>query len=72
MDSKEFIEKMEEVLDTEETISMDTVLAELEEWDSLSLVSYIAMANAGYGKKINPADVKNAVKISDLYELLQG
>lgn len=50
---------------------METVLADLEEWDSLSLVSFMAMANAAYGKKVIPADVKMAKTIGDLYELVK-
>lgn len=68
---EQFIEKMMDVLDCEEEITMDTVLKDLEEWDSLSLVSFMAMANANYGKKVQPADVKAAVTIQDLYELVK-
>lgn len=68
---EQFIEKMVDILDSEEEITMDTVLDDLEEWDSLSLVSFIAMANAAYGKKVVPADVKVAETIKDLYELVK-
>ena len=68
---EKFIEKMVDILDSEEEITMDTVLDDLEEWDSLSLVSFMAMANAAYGKKVVPADVKAAETIKDLYELVK-
>lgn len=68
---EQFIEKMIDVLDIEEEITADTVLEDLEEWDSLSLVSFMAMANAAYGKKVIPADVKMAKTVSDLYELVK-
>lgn len=68
---EQFIEKMVDILDSEEEITMDTVLDDLEEWDSLSLVSFMAMANAVYGKKVVPADVKAAGTIKDLYELVK-
>lgn len=68
---EQFIEKMVDILDSEEEINMDTVLNDLEEWDSLSLVSFMAMANADYGKKVVPADVKAAETIKDLYELVK-
>lgn len=66
-----FIEKMIDVLDYEGKLTMDTVLDEVEEWDSLSLVSYLAMANAIYGKKIESSDVKQAKTVSDLYNLVK-
>lgn len=68
---EKFIEQMVDMLDTEEEITMDTVLDELDEWDSLSFVSFLAMANAAYGKKLNAIDVKNAETVADLYELVK-
>lgn len=66
-----FIEKLVDVLDTEEELTAATVLADLEEWDSLSFVSFLAFANATYGKKIVPADVRNARTVEDLYNLIK-
>lgn len=66
-----FIEKMTDILDAEDEISFDTNLGEIEEWDSLSIVSYIAMANASCGKKVDIKSVKAAVTIQDLYDLLK-
>lgn len=68
---EKFIEEMVDILDSEEEITMDTVLDDLEEWDSLSLVSFMAMANAVYGKKIVPSDVKMAKTVADLYKLVK-
>lgn len=68
---EQFIEKMVDLLDCEEEITMDTVLDELDEWDSLSFVSFLAMANAAYGKKIEPSDVRRAETIGDLYSLIK-
>lgn len=68
---EQFLEKMTDILDCEQEVAMDTVLTELEEWDSLSLVSFMAMANAAYNKKVIPADVKMAKTIADLYELVK-
>lgn len=68
---QEFIEKIIDVMDIEEEITADTLLEDLEEWDSLSLVSFMAMANAAYGKKVVPADVKMAKTVADLYELVK-
>lgn len=68
---EQFLKKMADILDCEQEVTMETVLAELEEWDSLSLVSFMAMANAAYGKKVSPADVKMAKTIADLYDLVK-
>ena len=66
-----FIEKMADILDVEDEISLDTNLSELEEWDSLSIVSYVAMANAACDKKVEVKRVRAAVTIQDLYDLLK-
>lgn len=66
-----FLEKMVDLLDTEEEITMETVLEGIEEWDSLSFVSFLAMASAVVKKKIEPAKVRSAIKMQDLYVLLE-
>ena len=66
-----FIEKMADILDVEDEITLDTNLSELDEWDSLSIVSYVAMANAACGKKVDVKSVREAVTIQDLYDLLK-
>lgn len=71
MEKNVFIEKMSDILDVEDKITMDTKLDALEEWDSLSIVSYVAMANTSCGKRIEPKIVREAETIRDLYELLQ-
>ena len=71
MTKETFLEKMADILDAEDEISFDTELSGLEEWDSLSIVSYIAMANASCGMKVDVKKVREAVTIGDLYDLLQ-
>lgn len=46
MTENAFIEKMVDLMDTEDELTMDTNLLDIEEWDSLSFVSFIAFANA--------------------------
>ena len=71
MDREKFLEQLSEILDSEETISFDTVLLDIEEWDSLSRVSFMAMANVRCGKLLKPQTVKEAKTVADLYSLLQ-
>lgn len=68
---KQFIEKLVGVLDTEQELNADVILADLEEWESLSMVAFMAMANVAYGKKVSPDDVKNAKTVADLYNLVK-
>lgn len=68
---EQFIEKLAGVLDTEQGLNADTALAGLDEWESLSMVAFMAMANVAYGKKVSPDDVKNAKTVADLYNLVK-
>lgn len=65
-----FLEKMIEILDVEGELTMDTQLDDIEEWDSLSVIGYVAMANASCNKTIAPADVRKADTIRDLFDML--
>ena len=72
MAEQEFIEKMQEyVLDTENDISLDMALADIEEWDSLSFVSFIAMAKESGFTQVNRDAVNKAVTVGDLFTLLK-
>ena len=42
MTTKEFIEKLTDILDCEEKLTMETELSEIEEWDSLGVISFLA------------------------------
>lgn len=69
MNKENFLERMTDILDVEEDISLTTNLAELEEWDSLSIISYVALVNTSFGKKVDIKEVRMAVSIGDLYNL---
>ncbi|MEG1160071.1 MAG: phosphopantetheine-binding protein [Acidaminococcaceae bacterium] len=71
MNEEEFLEKMADLLDCEETVKMNTDLLDIEEWDSLSFIGFLAMAQTLYNKKIRPSEVRNANTIADLYNLIK-
>ena len=69
---EKFLEILVEVLDAEEVITMDSVLADIEEWDSLSVVSFAAMADVEYSKKLTAPEIRKAKTVRDLYHLIVG
>lgn len=72
MTEQEFIEKMQdEVLDTDSEITLDMALADVEEWDSLSFVSFIAMAKELGFTNVNREVVNEAKTVKDLFELVK-
>ena len=72
MTKQEFLKKMkEEILDTEYEIEMDTLLSDIEEWDSLAYISFIAMARVMNCNGVTRKTVRETKRVEDLYELLQ-
>lgn len=69
MNEKIFTAKIKEILDNE-SVTMDSVLADIDEWDSLSAVSFMAFANSSCGKRIHPDKIWECKIVRDLYGLL--
>lgn len=71
LDEKNFLEELATLMNTEAVLTMDTVLLELEDWDSMSHVAFAANMSAVHHKKINPADARQASTVSELYNLVK-
>ena len=71
MDEK-FLDLLSDVMDTESELTADTVLEDIEEWDSLSVVNFVVMAQTTYGKDLKGSEVKKAQTVADLFNLVQG
>ena len=71
MNEKDFMLKIKDILDNED-VTMESVLAELEEWDSLSIITFAAFANTQLGKRVPPAAIRDCVNIRDLFNMLQS
>lgn len=50
----------------------ETEYKTLEEWDSLSALSIIAMVGDSYNKEINGADLRSCKTIEDLFNLINS
>lgn len=68
MDEKKFISEFSELIDTDEEITLDTNLEDIEEWDSLSYVSFVAVALSKYKVSVAKDDIKKAKTVNDLYK----
>lgn len=69
---EEFIKQLALVLQLDpEEIGPDTVLGELESWDSLAMVSFIAMADTDYGKDLEGEAVIECETVAALYRLVK-
>ena len=66
MNREEFLEAMVDVLQTEEESTFDTLLEDLEEWDSLSIMATMAFLEKEFGVKTSMKDYQNMQTIEDI------
>ena len=69
MTAENFIAKLAELMDTEAALDLSTKLVDVEDWDSLSMVSFFSFCNTTLGKKISPEQIKAAQTVEDLFRL---
>ncbi|SEO70612.1 phosphopantetheine-binding protein [Propionispora vibrioides] len=67
---EKFLNHLVGILDTEMDIKMETQLNEIEEWDSLSIVSFAAMVDIQYNKKVTVSQIKQAKTVYNLAQLV--
>lgn len=51
-------------------IKAETAFHDLEEWSSMIVLAVIAMANIDYDVTLTGDDIKNAVTVKDLYDIV--
>ena len=72
MTAEEFVKKIVDIMDTDAEINLSTKLADVEEWDSLSMVSFYSFCDSKLGIKLLPEQIKSAQTVEDLFELAGG
>ncbi len=72
MSTEEKIVIIEEIMDLDEgTLSESSVLADFDEWDSLSKLSLIATAKKQFNLVLKTETIKNFVTVADICNFLQ-
>ena len=67
MELKEKLALIEEALDTQEgALSPETVLDEVESWDSIAALSLIAMMDDNFGKTLSGSEIKALKTVGDI------
>lgn len=72
MDQKTFMEKMQDLLEREDELNLDMSLEDIDEWDSLSFVAFLAMADKVPGNRATPEAIRDAKTVGDLYALVKA
>ena len=70
MDNK--IKLLEEIMELDEgELTMDSILSDYPEWDSIATLSYIAMLDSDFHKMIKGDVVKAFIKVQDAMDLME-
>jgi len=73
MKTEDFIDELKDALEIEDEgqqITIETNLKDLEEYDSLSVLSIIAMIDKNFGKQISSSDFSKVTTVDSLMELI--
>jgi acyl carrier protein len=72
MDLDTFIKNFEEAVEDVEvgSLSQNTVFRSMEQWDSLAVLTVIAMVDAEYDIRLKARELKQAETLADLYAVL--
>lgn len=73
MKTEDFINELKDALeieDEDQEITLETNLKDLEEYDSLSVLSIIAMIDGNFGKQIPSSDFIKITTVKSLIDLI--
>ncbi len=72
MNNEKKMELLADILDIEaEELTPETRLVDMEEWDSIAALSFIAMMDEEFGKEFKGADVKKIVTVQDALNVME-
>ena len=70
MTRQEFLLSMDELLELPAgTLKGNEALEEMEQWNSLSMVGFLALVDTHNGLKLSPRQIANCATVSDLLQL---
>ena len=66
MTREEFVDQMKDVLQTDTPLTADTMLDDLIEWDSLSMMATLVFLTKNFGVEVGLKDFKEMSTIGDI------
>jgi acyl carrier protein len=70
MSKPDFLAKLTELLELDTPLTGEEALADLEAWDSMAVLTFMAMADEETGKTLAVPAIASAKTVNELYELL--
>ena len=72
MTKEQKIKRIEEILDLEEgTLTEETVVRDLEDWDSVAVISFIALLDDEFNKIVKGTVIREQKTVADLMTLME-
>ena len=71
MSLEEKLELLEEIMDYEDSLEVDMVLSDFEEWDSLSTLALAAKVRELYGENLTNDEIQNFKTVKDICDYLK-
>ena len=74
MEINAFLKNFADILDDRDAdlITQETVFRDLDEWNSLTALSLIAMADEEYSVKLTRDDIKSSDSLNDIFEIIKN
>ena len=72
MTIEKFLEDFQEILQRDDPVSLDTLLLDVEEWDSLSIMACIAYLDKKFDIKTTFASYKDLQTVADIIAMTKG
>lgn len=73
MNDEEKIAKIEEVMELDPgELSIDSRLIDYSEWDSISILSFVALVGEEYGRELSADDTKSIVTVADALKFMSS
>ena len=66
---KDFLEILDETPSHE--VNENTIIRDLDEWDSMTALSLMAMIDEVYSKSISPEELEKIIDLNDLFSFLK-
>ena len=71
MSLEEKLDLLEEIMDYEDSLGVDMVLSDLEEWDSLSTLALASKVKELYGENLTNDEIQNFKTVKDICDYLK-
>ena len=74
MEINTFLRNFADILDDTDAalITQETVFRDLDEWNSLTALSLIAMVDEEYSVKLTGDDIKSSNSLNDIFEIIKN